>query len=310
MEPIRSIIDLHCDTLTECEKRGVGLVNRELSLSLDRIPDTLRLCQLMAVFIPDTLRGKDAETWFDRVYGRFLMEMHLHAARAARVFDTAMIADALAEKRFAAILSVEGGAVVNGKLSNVERLYDLGVRMMTLTWNAENEICGGADTNIGFTEFGRAVVSEMERAGMAVDISHLSDKGFYELCEFAEKPFAASHSNARSICKHRRNLTDDMFKEIARRGGVVGLNYYKPFLREDGADGSIDDLLRHAHHFLELGGEDTLALGSDFDGAEVPAYISGVEKLGFLIDALERSGIPARIVDKIVYQNAERFFRM
>lgn len=308
MAHIRNIIDLHCDTLTEFAKREVGFDDKDLSLSPCKLPQDIRLCQLMAVFIPDNFRGEDAENWFDSLYGRFILEMHKHAHKTSRVFDTTKIADALSEKPFAAILSVEGGAVLNGRLENVERLCDLGVRMMTLTWNAENEICGGADTDLGFTEFGREVVAEMERLGMSVDVSHLSDKGFYELCGFASKPFAASHSNSRSVCNHRRNLTDRMFTEIVRRGGVVGLNYYKSFIREDGENGSISNLLSHVHHFLELGGEDTLALGSDFDGADVPDYISGVEKLGFLIDALERSGIPGTVVDKIIFQNAARYF--
>lgn len=308
---IIEVIDLHCDTLTRCADHGLDLSDNSLHLSLNKLPKDIRLCQCMAVFIPDTLRGAEAESYFNCVYGYFLSQMKKYEAETSWITDISEIGKGFpdkAGKRFAAVLTVEGGAVLSGKLQNIKRLYDLGVRMMTLTWNAENEICGGVDTALGFTDFGRKTVKEMERLGMAVDVSHLSDKGFYELCGFASKPFVASHSNSRKICNHRRNLTDEMFAEIVKRGGLVGLNYYENFIKEDGESISVDDLLRHVHHFLELGGEDTLALGSDFDGADIPEYINGVNKLDFLINSIKRSGIPEAVTEKIIYKNAAKYF--
>ncbi len=305
---IRNIIDLHCDTLSECAKRRLMLKNKQLAFSLDKLPQNFRLCQAMAVFMPDDLRGEDAELYFEHVYENFLLQMRQFDEDIQQVTNTAEIEQVLSEKDFAAILTVEGGSVLCGKIENVSRLCDLGVRMITLTWNAENEICGGAATNVGFTDFGRAVVSEMEQLRMAVDVSHLSDAGFWQLCEFAKKPFVASHSNSRAICNHRRNLTDEMFTEIAKRGGVVGINYYKNFIRDDAEDGTMVDLLRHVHHFLGLGGENAIALGSDFDGASVPSYISGIDKIEQLALCLEKSGIDAKTVDKILFENANRFF--
>lgn len=308
VEPIQNIIDLHCDTLSECAKRGLMLKNDVLHFSLDKLPHGFRLCQAMAVFMPDNLRGGDAVIYFEHVYENFLLQMRQYRDEISQVEYTDEIEKYLDVKPFAAILTVEGGSALGGELERVSRLHDCGVKMMTLTWNGENEICGGVSTDLGFTEFGRKAVAEMECLRMAVDVSHLSDRGFFELCGFASKPFAASHSNSRAICGSRRNLTDEMFTEIARRGGIVGLNYYKNFLRDDGKDGTIGDLLRHAHHFLELGGENTLALGSDFDGAEVPDYINGIGKIGFLEESLEKSGIPAAVVGKILFHNANRFF--
>lgn len=305
---IRNIIDLHCDTLSECYKRGLGLRNSELHFSLDKLPEPFRLCQAMAVFMPDELRGPDAAAYFDNVCALFHEQMRIHGAEISQVRDIGEVSAALSERRFAAILTVEGGSALAGELSNLERMYGMGVRMMSLTWNAANEICGGCATDLGFTDFGRRVVREMERLGMAVDVSHLSDRGFRELCEMAEKPFAASHSNSRAICPHRRNLTDDMFREIVKRKGIVGLNYTKGFIREDGKNGTVDDLLRHVHHFLRLGGENALALGSDFDGTDVPDYLGSLESVGFLAESLERSGIPRNVVDKILFDNANRFF--
>lgn len=304
----RRVIDLHCDTLTECLARDVGLISDAMPhFSLDRLPEGLRWCQCMAIFMPDELRGAEAERYFEQVVSVYRRETVLHRSRLTQVEDPAAIAQALERTRFASILTVEGGSALAGKLDNVGKLYRYGVRMMTLTWNAANELAGGVATDEGFTPFGRQAVAEMERLGMAVDVSHLSDRGFWELCTFAQRPFAASHSNARAVCGRRRNLTDEMFKEIVRRGGVVGMNYSRNFLADNGV-ASVDDVLRHIHHFLELGGENTVALGSDFDGTEVPHDLEGLDRVGTLIDALDRSGIPARTVEKILFHNANRFF--
>lgn len=309
VKPMRNVIDLHCDSLSVCHQRKTGLLDECLQLSPARLPDNLRLCQAMAVFMPDDLRGNDAVSYFDSVYKLYQEQLIQLELIAKPVESFGMITQNLDYTQFSAFLTVEGGSVLAGDIARVEKLRRLGVRMMTLTWNAENELCGGAATDLGFTGFGRAAVAEMERVGMIVDCSHISDRGFWELCEFAEKPFVASHSNLRSVCGHRRNLTDDMFREISRRGGVVGLNYYRGFIREDGEHGSAGDLLRHVHRFLEIGGEKTLALGSDFDGADMPDYISGVEKLGELLESFERSGVPPDIVDAIAFGNAERYLR-
>lgn len=310
MKPItdRKIIDLHCDTLTECYKRRVGLRNSELHFSLDKLPEGYRLCQAMAVFMPDEYRGVDAEQYFDSVAAVLARELQKHGDEVCLVGNTAHIGHELDCRRFALMLTVEGGSALAGKLESLYKLHKLGVKMITLTWNAANEICGGAATDLGFTNFGRQVVAEMERLGIAVDVSHLSDRGFWELCDLTAKPFLASHSNARAICPHRRNLTDDMFRIIVKRGGVVGLNYYKAFIIDGGNTTSVEDLLRHLHHFLALGGEDIVALGSDFDGADLPDYINGLDKIGFLCEAMEKSGIPAKVVDKILFENAQRYF--
>ncbi len=308
MAPIQNIFDLHCDTLTECYKQNLGLCNTTLHFSLDKLPLGMRLCQAMAVFMPDTLRGQEAEQYFQSVLAVFQKELETHHQLVAQVQSPKDIAAILAEKPFAAMLTVEGGSVLAGKLDNVYMLRDAGVKMMTLTWNGENEICGGAATQKGFTPFGRQVVPLMEKLGIVVDASHLSDTGFYELCEITDAPFVASHSNARAVCHHRRNLTDDMFREICRRKGLVGLNYYSGFIRENGQTNSIQDLIRHLHHFLDLGGEEVLALGSDFDGAAIPEYIQGLEKLEYLVETLKRSGIPTRVLQNILFNNAAGFF--
>lgn len=306
----RRVFDLHCDTLTEGAARGVGLISDKLRhFSLDRLPEGMRWCQCTAVFMPDELRGEKAERYFEQICDYYNRQTAIYSRLVTPVTDTATVENALDATPFAFILTVEGGSAIAGKLENLEKLYARGVRMMTLTWNGANEIAGGAATDQGFTPLGKEVVAGMERLGMVVDASHLCERAFWELCEFATLPFAASHSNARAVCGHRRNLTDAQFIELVRRGGLVGINYYDEFLREGGGSKSFDDVLRHIHHFLALDGENSIALGSDFDGADLPPYIDGLDKMGALVDALERSGLSAKVVDKVLFGNANRFFK-
>ena len=201
-------------------------------------------------------------------------------ADRARICRTAGEAEAAWERDKAALfLTVENGAVLGRDLGRAEELARAGVVMVTLTWNGENAIGSGSQTDHGLTAFGREAVRELIRWGIVLDVSHLNDRGFWDLMEETDGPVAASHSNARAMCPHQRNLTDRQAREIARRGGLVGLNYYSPFLRSDGRAAEFEDVYRHAAHFLELGLEHCLALGSDFDGADLPACLDGCEKV-------------------------------
>ncbi|WRS28268.1 membrane dipeptidase [Oscillospiraceae bacterium MB08-C2-2] len=303
----RRIIDLHCDTLTLCRDEKLDITSDRLHINLNKLPEGYRWCQAFAIFMPDAYRGRAAVEYFNALLETYRQQMCKHRNRIRTVERLKCIDQALDCCKWAAFLTVEGGSALAGELSRVAVLYEAGVRIMTLTWNAANEIAGGAATDEGFTPFGRQAVGEMERLGMAVDVSHLSDRAFWELCEFATKPFLATHSNSRVICPHRRNLTDAMFDEIVRRGGIVGMNYYRPFIREDGEHGTVKDLLYHIHHFLERGGENTIALGSDYDGADVPDYLHGVGTVDFLVQAMLKSGIPQQVVDKILFQNARNY---
>jgi membrane dipeptidase len=285
-----TIIDLHCDTLTKAYDKSWRLDNPRLHFSPGKLSPDWNWTQFMAVFINDKLRGRAAREYFDRVY-----EFYQKSCMGGD-WPSAL----------KTVLTVEGGAVLEGDPANVENLCAAGVRMLTLTWNGANELCGGVLSGGGFTDMGREAVRRMETCGMTADVSHISDEGFFELCDFAEKPFVASHSNARKICAHPRNLTDDMFREIIARGGLVGLNYYDKFIIDGGGSTKIDDLLRHVHHFLELGGEDIIALGSDFDGADMPEYLSGADKIETLIGALRCSGISEAVVNKILSRNVIR----
>ena len=301
------LIDLHCDTLDRCTHEGLTLNSPMLDFSLAKRPEHLRVCQAAAIFIDSKYTGKEAQVRFMMACDVLKREEKKHAEKLTLLRDLNDISARLDENPVALFLAVEGGSVLGGEIEWVDKLHQMGVKMLTLTWNGENEICGGVGSDKGFTAFGRRVVARMEELGMIIDASHLNDRSFWQLCELAQKPFCASHSNSRAVCGHPRNLTDNQFREIKRRGGVVGLNYYRNFITEGGQTNTIDDLLRHLHHFLELGGEDTVALGSDFDGADLPGYLDGVGKLPGLIDAAQRSGIGSETVHKLIFGNAARF---
>lgn len=229
--------------------------------------------------------------------------------------------------RIGAMLTIEEGAVCRDDLAILRDFYRLGVRMMTLTWNHQN---GLGSPNItpdynedtwpvkdpgapGLTGVGREFVAEMERLHMIVDVAHLSDAGIRDLLAIATRPFAASHSNARACCPHLRNLPDELLRAMGEKGCLIGLNYCPAFL-DDTLDrkhcvGSVAQMARHAKYILNLAGEDALALGSDFDGIGGELEITGAQDLPLLAEGLVNEGIPARVVEKIFYKNARRFFR-
>ncbi|MDE7246217.1 MAG: membrane dipeptidase, partial [Oscillospiraceae bacterium] len=207
----------------------------------------------------------------------------------------------------AALLTVEGGAVLAGQLERVRRLKEDGVCMMTLTWNGPNELGSGHDTQNGLTAFGREAVTEMERCGILADASHLNDRGVEDLLGVSKKPFAASHSNARAVCGHRRNLPDAFIREMTDRNCLIGLNFSRSFLSDTGG-GGLDDLYRHVCHFLELDAGHCLALGSDYDGTDIHPELDSVEKALSIYDYLVEHGISKETAEGIMYENAERFF--
>ncbi|MCI9316786.1 MAG: hypothetical protein HFF67_01970 [Oscillospiraceae bacterium] len=306
-----AMIDLHCDTLTRSRGRTAGrepLDDPAFHLSLSKVPAGTRWIQCFAIFVPDQLRGREAIDFFDRHAASFDEQMAQNRERILPCRSFGGMEAALSEGKFGAVLTVEGGAVLAGQLERVETIWNAGVRMLTLTWNGPNELASGHDTPGGLTDFGREAVAELERRGVLVDVSHLNDRGFEDLLAVAKKPFAASHSNARSVCGHRRNLPDEFIREMAARGGLIGLNYACSFLSDSGV-GSLDDLYRHVCRFLELGAGECLALGSDYDGTDIHPDLDSVEKSLGIRDYLVSRGIPAQTADGIVFDNAWRFFR-
>lgn len=206
------------------------------------------------------------------------------------------------------LLAIEGGEAIEGSLEKLRILFSKGVRILTLTWNNKNEISDTAlfpGESDGLTKFGYCVVKEMEKLGMAVDVSHISEKGFWDVLECASKPIIASHSCSKHICSHPRNLSDEQFIGISKNGGVVGINFYPLFL----GGNKMEDILNHIFHFLSLGGENHIGFGSDFDGIPfLPEGMKSVADLDKLINMLLQENISEGIVRKIAYQNLFNYF--
>ena len=329
-----ALIDLHCDTLTALtpedalsslrdpsrrEKAAAALTERVQELdtldlpgrhfSLSAVPDGVHWCQCCAVFVPDGLSPEESAAYYDLHQHNFHRQMEALPDRVTPCRTAAEIETAWSRKKTAAILTVENGSALAGRLDRVETLAQDGVRMLTLTWNGENEIGSGNVTDHGLSGFGREAVRELERQGILVDVSHLNDRGFDDLLKIAAKPFAASHSNARAVCGHRRNLTDEQIQEMIRRNCLIGLNYSQDFLRTGNRPAVLDDLWRHVEHFLELGAEHCLALGSDADGTDVPPGLDSPGRFAGLYQYLLDRGLSSGQADGILWRNALEFFK-
>lgn len=207
--------------------------------------------------------------------------------------------------KIATLLAVEGGEAVDGSLAVLRVLYRLGVRAMTLTWNENNELAGAAmgRGNKGLTEIGREIIDGMCDLGMAIDVSHLSDRGIEQVLSRATRPVFASHSNARAVLDHPRSLSDSLIREIARQHGTVGINFYYQQLSKN-SEARIDDIVRHICHVAEIGGIDCCAIGSDFDGMQqYPRDLRTSRDFPALFEALEKQGFSQDELYRIAYQN-------
>lgn len=286
------IFDAHCDTLQKiCEQR------KETHLKLSEIKDGY--IQVFAAFCSEE---KSAWQYVNRLIDAY---DSLETEKIMGFKDVS-----LEGKEVKAILSVEGGECIGDDLSRLDILWSRGVRMMTLTWNFDNKIASGAlsEKDNGLSDFGKKVIRRMERLKIAVDVSHLGEKSFYDCMEFVKRPVAASHSNSRAVCDNKRNLTDRQFEEIVKNKGIVGVNFYPPFLNKDAAAG-IEDIIRHIDHFLMLGGEDCIGIGSDFDGvSHLPSGLESTEGLYTLAERLY-TNYGMKISDKILYGNFLQFFK-
>lgn len=304
-------LDFHCDTIGECYLQNKSLSENDLHIDLKRVAVLSAYAQLFAVWIPDEKRGESAFSYYCAVRDRFYQEVENNAERIVHCVSKADLQSALAEKKTAAILTVEGGSVLGGDLERLDSLYRDGVRLMTLTWNGTNEIGNGcfAENPGGLTAFGKAVVQKMQKIGMLVDVSHLNERGFFDVAEYTGKPFVASHSNAKIVDNPyaaARNLTDAQIRLLAERDGIIGLNFCADFLGNN-EDTGMDAVLRHLTHFLELGAEKALAFGGDFDGCTVHPSLNGIEHIPMLFDYLLQHGIAESVLEDIFFQNGYRF---
>lgn len=354
-----NVIDMHCDTVsrlyaarhtlpdpfsvsdhtagapaahdTECLRRNA------FHIDLEKLQKGQYLLQNFALFVDQKETDNPLETAL-ALADLYYQELEANKDLIAPVFSYDDIARNQADGKLSAMLTLEEGAVLKGSLANLRIFYRLGVRMIALTWNYENEIgspnlCFDANgqplfserNEKGLTTQGIEIIQEMERLGMIIDTSHLSDGGFWDVLKYTTKPFVASHSNAASVCKVCRNLTDDMIRALAERGGVTGLNFCTDFLREPTEENRtsmgglitasaipvsrISDMVRHIRHISNVGGIDVCALGSDFDGIDNALEFGDASGIQRLAEALKKDGFSAEDIDRIFYRNVLRVYK-
>lgn len=309
-----NLIDLHCDTafLMSVMKEPIELRQNNLCVDLMKMKQAESMAQFFASFIH--MKYFDGD--FDKAYEAALVMMRRTKAEIAKNSDMISLAtnyDELMKNHknglMSGILTVEEGGIIHGKMERLEELHREGVRLITLTWNFEN--CFGYPNGAegGLKPFGIEAVERMNDLGMIVDVSHLSDGGFWDVMKYSKKPAIASHSNARRECGHRRNLTDEMIRALAEKGGISGLNFYPAFLSDEGK-ANVDDIVRHMVHMYHVGGEEFVAIGTDFDGFE--GAVDGLEHMGKMpefYEALRKRKFTDSQIEKFCYKNALRVIR-
>lgn len=308
-----SIIDLHCDTILKLmdDKESLGLYKNDFSVDIEKLNKAGSAAQFFALFIY-LKSGRDPLEYCLEMVDKFYDEMDKNSSSIALARNYAELIKNKNEGRISAFLTIEEGGAIKGELYNLRNFYRLGVRLLTLTWNFPNEIgypnVSEKYSKMGLTSFGKDVVYEMNRLKMIIDVSHLSDGGFYDVAKLSKKPFMASHSNSRFITNHSRNLTDDMIKLLSEKGGVMGINFAKAFLGNKDIS-YVEDMILHIEHIKNVGGIDVISLGTDFDGISPELEIKNIGEIDKLIKGLNKNGFSDDEIEKILYRNALRVIK-
>ncbi len=314
---------MHCDTLMAAYANPTyDLLTREKSMvDFTRMKQGGQMAQFFAMFLlppgAEKWMGLDKPVDDEDYIAQLSSALKRNVAANPDLIAMAHNADEMLANwdkgLMSAILTIEDGKSINGKIENIDRYYDLGVRAISLTWNFPNCIGfpNSKDPEVmakGLTDFGKDAVVHMQEKGILVDVSHLSDGGFYDVVELAKVPFVATHSNCRSLSPHQRNMTDDMIRAMADKGGVSGINFGPEFLNADVTckDSTAELMVKHIQHFINIGGEDCVGLGTDFDGVGGNLQIDGPDKMPILWDLLRREGLKEDLIEKIAYKNVLR----
>ena len=304
------VFDLHCDTalalLGRDMARTESLRSNQLHIDLERAATLGCYAQCFACFTTPFMEqwhNLSPVTVFERELAGITLQLEENSDLIAQAFTPEDIEENRKNGKMSAVLTIEGPAGFGFDPAMLEMLYRVGFRITSLGWNESNVLAGSHKTGEGLTDLGREYVREAQRLGMLVDVSHLSDKGFWDLMEITEAPIVATHSNSRAVCDHSRNLTDDMFLAICRTGGVAGFNQCAPFV---GQKPDLDTVCDHILHFLELDPSGRhIALGGDLDGCdELPQGFEGVQSYPAMAARLLQRGVSPQTVEDIFWNNA------
>lgn len=319
-------IDMHCDTLSMGmmhHKKTITKLQGSM-LDIERLIRADAGAQFFAMFVPQRNMPQwygldkmpEHEVLLENMKEIFTETLKENEDRMAFAQSYEEMQKNLKNGKVSAFLTMENGYAVRRKMENLKKFHDWGVGLMTLTWNDPN--CFGQNHSsdrtlmqTGLTDFGKEAISYMNDLGMLIDVSHLSDGGFYDVAELTRKPFVASHSNCRELSPSTRNLTDDMIRILAEKGGVAGINFEPTFLNRDQNDchSRISCMCDHVEHFIKIGGVECVGIGSDFDGIDGEFELSDCTKMELLFEELYRRGVSDDVIDKIAFGNVARVIR-
>lgn len=305
------VFDLHCDTALELLGKDMlepkRLDQNDLNIDLERAKVLPGYCQCFACFTTPYMKEWNQvspELVFQKEMDAILAELYRCQDTIAQAYSAKDVRDNFQNGKMSGILTIEGPAGFGFDPALLEDLYKVGFRISTLGWNEQNVLTGSHQTGGGLTDLGREYVKEAQRLGMIVDVSHISDEGFWDIMKVTQKPVIASHSNSRAVCAHSRNLTDDMFRAIMETGGVAGFNQCAPFI---GEKPNLDTVCDHIFHFLELDPDGRhIALGGDLDGCgnDFPEGVTGIESYPAMANRLLERGLDEKTIHNIFWNNA------
>ncbi len=304
------VFDFHCDTalrlMGEDLNSAGSLKKNELHIDLERASKLGGYTQCFACFTTPYM-----EQWhhispilaFERELATIQREVYNNADKIAIAYSTKEIEENQKNGMMSAILTLEGTAGIDYNAEILSDLYDIGFRVVSLGWNEKNPLTGSHVTGGGLTDMGKEFLKEAQRVGMLVDVSHISDEGFWDIMKITNAPIIATHSNSRAVCNNSRNLTDDMFRAVCETGGVAGYNACKEFT---GENPTIDTICDHIFHFMELAPDGThIALGGDLDGVDhMPDGFDGVQSWNKVSQRLLERGLDEKNVMNIFWNNA------
>ena len=309
------IIDMHCDTLIEgWRKPERSFYDGDTSINLKLLKENGSLLQFFAMYLSrNEMKTMDPYDILKGIYGYYQTQMEKYSDIIKPVYSAQDVLENEKKGLLSSLLTVEDGVFIDGKIERVQEVYDMGVRLITLMWNFENSVgfpCSDdPEAHLkGLKPFGIEVVEKMNELGIIIDVSHMSEGGFYDVARYSKKPFVASHSCARALCNHRRNLTDDQLKTLGNAGGIAGVNFECSFLKEGSNCATYDQIIEHLLYMKDKAGIDAVGFGSDFDGIEDNGELVNYSGFKTLLERMEGKFTYDEI-DKICRGNALRVIK-
>ena len=305
------MIDLHCDTIMQLldHPDSGDLYRNTWKIDIEKLQKAHSKVQDFALFI-NLGETNDPYGRYEEMRNLCTTQIHLYGEHIQHVLSYQDVESVYESGKIGALMSIEEGGVLGGDLDKLKQAYQDGVRLITLTWNYPNGLgephCGEQHKKL--TPKGIEFVEAMQDLGIIVDCSHLNDAGTEQLGDILDTPFVASHSNAREVTAHTRNLPDNLIKLIANKDGVIGLNFAQSFLGTSSVS-RIDDIVKHGLYLINKGGEDVVALGTDFDGIKPNTEIKDASEMYRLYDAFKEAGLSVEQCEKLFWKNADRLLK-